>query len=92
MTENNVKTENEVKWRKMKLSDRAWRGVMGNDGVWRVVMGGDGVMECPDTLEQGGPMEFGTEFGTEVQSEIWYMTVSHFGWTFASHSFQLLAG
>ena len=39
-------------------------------------MGGDGVMECPDTLEQGGQMEFGTEFGTEVQSEIWYMTNS----------------
>ena len=40
-----------------------------------MVMGGDGVMECPDMLKQGGPMEFGTEFGTEVQSEIWYMTV-----------------
>ena len=58
------------KWSKVTENGVKWRSVTGRDGEWRVVT------EWWSALTRWskvGPMERGTEFGTEVQSEIWYM-------------------
>ena len=56
----------------MVKDDGKWSEVTERDGVWQVMTEWWSALTRWSKM---GPMERGTEFGTEVQSEIWYMTL-----------------